>query len=107
MVEIYKECPSSHCPRKKKVEERHYHSFNLSPLSSTIQQQLDEQFPKVGVQLGFCCAEFSSNPPSESSHALNDRIALDNKGEPLKQKFFECRGQPITTKAHFTKKGLG
>ena len=58
-------------------------------------------FPEAETQVGYCGAEFHSEPPKESSHGLTNRLQVDTNKRIA---FYECRGKPTIISAAFVSK---
>ena len=97
-VVISQKCTSKYCPSKNEEVTRYTSTFSFSN-SSAIDEQLDFLFPNTGTMHGYCGANFHSDPPKNSPHALNDRLVLDGSG---RETFYECRGIAEVSQASFS-----
>ena len=58
----------------------------------------EDVFPQPGTQVGYCGAEFHSEPPKESLHGLTNQLQLDTN---QRISFYECCGKPLIISAAF------
>ena len=73
-------------------------SIFLYDSSFAMESCTEDLFPQPGNQVGYCGAEFHSEPPKDSLHGLTNRLQLDTN---QRISFYECRGKPLIISAAF------
>ena len=86
-------CSSPHCPGNNQIIDRFPSTYSFSNSAESFQEQINQQFPQIGSEYGYCGAEFYSDPPPNALYALNDRINADDDDDD-RHAFYECRGIP-------------
>ena len=87
-------CSSPHCPGNNQIIDRFPSTYSFSNSAESFQEQINQQFPQIGSEYGYCGAEFHSDPPPNALYALNDRINADDDNDDDRRAFYECRGIP-------------
>ena len=64
-------------------------TYSFSNITKSFQEQINQQFPKVGSTYGYCGAEFRSDPPPSAPYSISDHLNAD---EDCRTSFYECRG---------------
>ena len=90
-VVVKQSCTSLHCPANNTEVTKYLSSFLMASYTEDL-------FPQPGTQVGYCRAEFHSEPPKESLHGLTNRLQLDTD---QRISFYECRGKPLIISAAF------
>ena len=90
-VVVKQRCTSLHCPANNTEVTKYLSSFSMASCTEDL-------FPQPGTQVGYCGAEFHSEPPKESLHGLTNRLQLDTD---QRISFYECRGKPLIISAAF------
>ena len=93
-IAVKQRCTSIHCPVINKEVTKYLSSFSFSSCT----ENLNEVFPKPQTQVGYCEAEFQSEPPKDALHGLTNRLQLDTNKRIA---FYECRGKPTIISAAF------
>ena len=90
-VVVKQRCTSLHCPANNAEVTKYLSSFAMESCTEDL-------FPQPGNQVGYCGAEFHSEPPKDSLHGLTNRLQLDTN---QRISFYECRGKPLIISAAF------
>ena len=96
-IAVKQKCMSVHCPVNGKDITKYLSSFSFSSCA----ENLNEVFPNPQTQVGYCGAEFHSEPPKDALHGLTNRLQLDTNKRIA---FYECRGKSTIISAAFLSK---
>ena len=73
-------------------------SPNIFQALQSMESCTEDLFPQPGTQVGYCGAEFYSEPPKDSLHGLTNRLQLDTN---QRISFYERRGKQLIISAAF------
>ena len=82
-------CNSPHCTYNNQVTIRCPSTYSFSSITESFQEQINQQFPKVGSTYGYCGAQFHSDPPPSAPCSISVHLNSDEDGITS---FYECKG---------------
>ena len=92
-IVVKQRCTSLHCSANNAEVTRYLSCFAMTSCA-------EDPFPKPGTQVGYCGAEFHSEPPKQSLHSLTNlnRLQLATN---QRISYYECCGKLLIISAAF------